>query len=159
MKKKIIISWIFCILFGLIALGCAVIRAMQAIEDFEYYSNMWCVAEIVFSVLLAILAAAWLFIYTPREIENLRKSDKKLLVPKDDKYDIERIPMRFDCLDGQDCSFLSLSREEIRKETVKEILNKVKERSVWFIENPTQKDHFSEQMQELSKEYETGIKQ
>ena len=50
-------------------------------------------------------------------------------------------------------------KTKIRKDTAKEILNKVKERSVWFIENPTQKDHFSEQMQELFKEYGVEIGQ
>ena len=47
--------------------------------------------------------------------------------------------------------------DQVRKETAKEILQKIKARSMWFIESQIQEDHFVEQIKELAKEYYVEI--
>ena len=44
-------------------------------------------------------------------------------------------------------------QEKVKKETAKEILQKIKDRSNWFLESQRQEDHFIEQIKELIEEY------
>ena len=47
--------------------------------------------------------------------------------------------------------------EQAKKETAKEILQKIKGRANWFLESQIQEDHFVEQIQELAEEYGVEI--
>lgn len=47
--------------------------------------------------------------------------------------------------------------EKVRKETAKEILQKIEGRANWFLESQIQEDHFVEQIKELVEEYGVEI--
>ena len=47
-------------------------------------------------------------------------------------------------------------KAQIRKETAKEIMQFLKDRSVWFVNTSTDKDHFEEQLEEMYKQYDVG---
>ena len=51
------------------------------------------------------------------------------------------------------------SAEQVRKDTAKEILQKIKGRANWFLESQIQEDHFVEQIKELAEEYGVEIEE
>lgn len=54
---------------------------------------------------------------------------------------------------------LKAEKEQIRKETAKEILQDLKERSVWFANSGFDKEHFDEQFEEMCKTYGVEVEE